>query len=1064
MLEVKNLVKVYKTKGGADVRAIDDVSVRFGDKGMVFLLGKSGSGKSTLLNLCGGLDFPDSGEIVIKGRSSKDFSQADFDSYRNTFVGFVFQEYNILDEFSVADNVALALDLQGRSKNRSDVTEILRQVEMEGFADRKPNTLSGGQKQRIAIARALVKNPEIILADEPTGALDSATGKQILDTLNKLSEDKLVIVVSHDREFAEQYGDRIIELKDGKIISDVTKTVVEEDETDNVTLEDDDTIVVRKGASLTDEDFKKIRDFLSAPEDEGREKRIGLKKRGAGRTEFEDTHPESVQSKSYTAEDCKLIRSRLPLKHACKIGASSLKVKPFRLFFTILLSFVAFAMFGLFSTLTFYNAKSTAVSTYKKSGYDYLYTVKNYNYINRYYSYGKDDGYYSSSYRTRFTPGELSSAKQKYGSVYGAYNFAVSKYDNDYKTTIGNTKTLNSNYYSTDIRMFVEVAGNTPDFELLTATDMSALGTSDVVISSFLFDSLKEAGLYNGYKASSGYVSLENYSDIVGKTLALYCNNSANITTPVTVRGVYKADPPEKYAKIKDGTEPANSNLTANYQTLLASGMYGMVLVSPGFYDAHSTLVDEQSDKDVSAYSLKEYLYLQDVGISIIQDIGNFTYIAPLDAYPFGNEKAVFFTSGKTTLGDYEILLPFSAIGNYVTRSLEGYIDQLRQDYYDKEYSKTYSQYEETHADEISAYRKEQYGYYIECGYSPELATQYADEEVKAFVEGLISNDDPDFFRNLNANANMVANDFSNLLSSNIETIRSGICNRDGIEFSATQEEIDAAFEFLSRYCDLSGISDLSLTLSDTSGKTVLNTKIKCVGYYYGSSAISNVYAGEKLYEKISSEYSSYVPADPNGEFYSVEETAYVQPADAKYNFFVIPFPEDAALNALINDENAVAKDDSFFTLSTPLSSQLKFVNELIDSLEKIFLWVGVAMALFSMLLLFNFISVSISNKKKEIGILRAVGARSTDVFTIFYAESSIITLICFALAMIACFAICPILNSQIAAALGASIFVFGPVSWLVMLGIAVLTSVVATFLPVYAIAKKRPVESIRAL
>ena len=146
MLEVKNLVKVYKTKGGADVRAIDDVSVRFGDKGMVFLLGKSGSGKSTLLNLCGGLDFPDSGEIVIKGRSSKDFSQADFDSYRNTFVGFVFQEYNILDEFSVADNVALALDLQGRSKNRSDVTEILRQVEMEGFADRKPNTLSGGQK------------------------------------------------------------------------------------------------------------------------------------------------------------------------------------------------------------------------------------------------------------------------------------------------------------------------------------------------------------------------------------------------------------------------------------------------------------------------------------------------------------------------------------------------------------------------------------------------------------------------------------------------------------------------------------------------------------------------------------------------------------------------------------------------------------------------------------------------------------------------------------------------------------------------------------------------------
>ena len=196
MLEIRELTKVYKTKGGAEVRALDGVSVRFEEKGMVFLLGKSGSGKSTLLNLCGGLDSPDSGEIVIKGRSSKDFTQSDFDSYRNTFVGFVFQEYNILNEFSVEDNIALALELQGKNKEKERVKEILRQVEMEDYARRKPNTLSGGQKQRIAIARALVKNPEIIMADEPTGALDSNTGKQVFDTLKKLSENELVIVVS----------------------------------------------------------------------------------------------------------------------------------------------------------------------------------------------------------------------------------------------------------------------------------------------------------------------------------------------------------------------------------------------------------------------------------------------------------------------------------------------------------------------------------------------------------------------------------------------------------------------------------------------------------------------------------------------------------------------------------------------------------------------------------------------------------------------------------------------------------------------------------------------------
>ena len=156
MLEVKDLVKVYKTKGGAEVRALDGVSLRFEEKGMVFLLGRSGSGKSTLLNVCGGLDSPDSGEIIVKGKSSKDFSAGDFDSYRNTYVGFIFQEYNILSEFSVEDNIALALELQGKQKDKAEIARILEQVDLTDFAKRKPNTLSGGQKQRVAIARALV--------------------------------------------------------------------------------------------------------------------------------------------------------------------------------------------------------------------------------------------------------------------------------------------------------------------------------------------------------------------------------------------------------------------------------------------------------------------------------------------------------------------------------------------------------------------------------------------------------------------------------------------------------------------------------------------------------------------------------------------------------------------------------------------------------------------------------------------------------------------------------------------------------------------------------------------
>ncbi len=222
MLQVKNLRKEYVTNKSVVTTALDGVTLNFPETGMVFILGKSGSGKSTLLNLCGGLDKPSSGEIILNGKSCKDFKEKDFDLYRNTFAGFVFQEYNIVEEYTVEENVALALELQGK-RNKQEVAKILEEADLFDLAARKANTLSGGQKQRVAIARALVKQPQIILADEPTGALDSQTGTQIFDLLKKYSENRLVLVVSHDRDFAERYADRIIELQDGKVLSDVVR-------------------------------------------------------------------------------------------------------------------------------------------------------------------------------------------------------------------------------------------------------------------------------------------------------------------------------------------------------------------------------------------------------------------------------------------------------------------------------------------------------------------------------------------------------------------------------------------------------------------------------------------------------------------------------------------------------------------------------------------------------------------------------------------------------------------------------------------------------------------------
>ena len=225
MLSVKNLTKIYETSKGVKTTALDNLTINFCQTGFVFILGKSGSGKSTFLNLLGGVDQPTDGEIIVKGKSSKNFSAMDFDNYRNTCIGFVFQEYNLIDTYSVEDNIKLALELQGRKYTREDVDMVLRLVDLTDnrgntLFNRKINELSGGQKQRVAIARALIKNPEIILADEPTGALDSKTSAELYELLKKLSEKRLVIVVSHDYESALRYGDRIVELSDGKIIND----------------------------------------------------------------------------------------------------------------------------------------------------------------------------------------------------------------------------------------------------------------------------------------------------------------------------------------------------------------------------------------------------------------------------------------------------------------------------------------------------------------------------------------------------------------------------------------------------------------------------------------------------------------------------------------------------------------------------------------------------------------------------------------------------------------------------------------------------------------------------
>ena len=221
MLQLRNIRKAYAT-GSFTQTALDDVSISFRDSEFVAILGPSGSGKTTLLNIIGGLDHYDTGDLVIDGISTKEYKDRDWDTFRNNRIGFVFQAYNLIPHQTILANVELALTLSGvsRAERRTRALDALRKVGLGDHVDKKPSQLSGGQMQRVAIARALINDPEILLADEPTGALDSKTSVQIMDLLTEIANDRLVIMVTHNPELAEQYATRIVNLADGVIRSD----------------------------------------------------------------------------------------------------------------------------------------------------------------------------------------------------------------------------------------------------------------------------------------------------------------------------------------------------------------------------------------------------------------------------------------------------------------------------------------------------------------------------------------------------------------------------------------------------------------------------------------------------------------------------------------------------------------------------------------------------------------------------------------------------------------------------------------------------------------------------
>ena len=1297
MLEVRDLKKYYKTKGGVEVHALDGVSIQFPETGMVFLLGKSGSGKSTLLNVSGGLDKPDSGEIIVKGKSSKDFSQSDFDSYRNTFIGFVFQEYNILNEFNIETNIALALELQGKKNDKKAVEDLLKQVDLEGMGKRKPNTLSGGQKQRIAIARALIKNPEIIMADEPTGALDSNTGKQVLDTLKKLSETKLIIIVSHDRDFAEEYADRIIELKDGKVISDDSKSVASAEQiSSNIRKVGDGTLQIKDIDSLSESELK---DLLKSLKGKGEviisnnESNVNAFKKIAKINDdgaqqcFKDTNLKAINIKSYDGSKTKFIKSKLPAKHALKMGASNLKIKPGRLVFTMFLSVIAFSMFGILSTLMLYNEAFSHAKGLQEEAYESLVMSKNYTVHSQYIRIdknGEEEAGEENEYSRQTNISKTDVANLNNNSL-GLEFAGYYKKDINFSGYLHTDSNLD--YYKENDSLY-GLCDCGEDFLLRQRGFEKLAGEypkddTEIALSDYVFELFKKCDYSNPDGVTTKQINTED--DLIGQQFNVMLNNTSSglqKTFEFTISGIYKTDNALRNSKYEILKEANHTNMISNkeyqailesYQDVYKSSFAGLGYVSTDFYDNNkSYLMPENNSRiyintnslfglrfldsstykyfknttdDKSGYYPNEYDSLPAITSDDVENYksyfkffdinGNELAAAPsiapdetyvkVNSYWFKNafQNMISYSTGNMFARYDEngelSYYPENNKGynneqlyiNYSTKKVSfvessGYVPVeneilLNKDeeviafskyvYLNNEYNDFRNEYDESHQNYVRCWFDENDNFvgtefnFREISldhfyYDRESKKVYLEDQIEKLVEGKVEK------IVLKDDHNVILEQFNSYyLTNNGEPASNNVNNkplRKGLFVNKTTGEVSLNKQTGSVFTDN--------YYKDTNGKNYFGLKVyNCYSYTDDSNQKHYGYRASFCdlgYVDMTWEYSKsmrYIDSLSNKEdvlkaivkFYAVGKDSWqmeelkilygdiinfdqvaMEPLtsnDLKVLFvamnefeamnsakdeymlsykdpvgvttrgqmvyelkisgvFIVDNMVDCYQDLLVNNvwkdratnpnDNYVSSknvdstkyqidnnaqyggvicmsdktvdqikfmmkgydDDSFYEIENNVSTKIGYVTDLLGELKLIFLIIGSSMALFSGLMLLNFISTSISNKQKEIGILRAVGARGSDVFKIFFSESAIICLICVAFSIVISGIGCYIFNTELAENLTIQFFEFGIVNVAIIFAIAFVVGLLGTLFPVIRASRRPPVESIRAL
>lgn len=1034
MLILKDLTKTYKPKKGVSVQALNGISLSFDEKGLVFVLGRSGSGKSTLLNVVGGLDSYDGGEIIIDGKSSKDFKAADYDTYRNTYIGFIFQDYNLLDDLTVGENIMLALELQNQKADKERLESILKEVELEGFADRKPNELSGGQRQRVAIARALVKDPQIIMADEPTGALDEETGIQVLNTLKKMSEDKLVIVVSHDREFAEQYADRIIRLADGKVKSDTSKNA----ESTNFTV---------------------------------------------------DEKAEKIKS------------SHLPYHYALKMGASGVWTKPFRLIITVIMCMVSFSAFGAVDTVNAFNAAKVSFTAYLDSDFEVsAYTAQM---VSPYSKEMEDTNGASEK--------DIERLKQKTGLDYTGVAYIDYQNKNGYNLFLISSENLdgknNSPYYTQTLYGYYPASEDFFDAMKFDLTGHLPKAGNEIVITQYLFEQINLGGinLYAEINDSVGnkYETVVMLPDltrteqsVIEKNLYMRLGNEywkivGIVDTHEDKNGKFKSlKPSQEYNYNRQelleeecinyfryGYHSIGYISQEKYEDIVKSHSMDMegfdffgieakgnVSITRGNNDINSRFLRISQDKDLD--KVKDVIWIDRKERTELEYnefvVGLNTAMNLLE-----NEKIIesntYYTHDKTYFD------------NIISFDIMGFDSLLNQE---ARYIACFEEAERIAVDKLSLFKdficenidlfpssdklydKEINGvsYILRRLYSETYVFSDAVQVKEDLLEFDINKLKENHWRMLYAGYLLRKWDWKENFSVDdtlTNTVSWGmkcgyLSNVTGGRTGDSLENIDAKVFYITQKLQIlseQNVFDTAVSYRcNDLGRNYINIKdSKIVGIYvpqddFYENKYDDVYVfNNKMYQDMSS-----IELEP-------------------YSFLLAPMPKDRTqieklVNVHFEENNRVLKMHNGVVVA------LGIVQRPIDQMSGLILIIGLALAVFSIMMLGNYIATSISNKKRDIGILRALGAKASDVFAIFVNESIIIAMVNTVLSIITSIFLCGGLNKMIKNMTQVSFTTlnFGIRQIAIMIIINIAIAVLASLIPIYRMSKKKPIDCIR--